>query len=267
MLPGTHLLIDGKNILYRAIFVRSSDSPVEVFFRIIQKSIKVANATSFHIFWDCPRDETWRRKLYPPYKANRKESDPAIGEAIGINLQVLKKVIPVLGFRQYYCDKLEADDLVYAFTSMFHPTDLVVLSSDHDLLQIPFRFLNARQLKPAGDFYEKPLCNPVLQKCLMGDKSDNIEGYRGIGPKKAEKLLQCPNKLHEFVSANPRTFLFNMNIVDLSLCPYQMRAQYTVLNGIQKETKFDLNAARGILGQYNMYPALHELDWSASNEE
>lgn len=267
MLPGTHLLIDGKNILYRAIFARTKDSPVEVFFRIIQRSIRQANATSFHIFWDCPRSETWRRKLYPPYKAQRKESDPEIGEAIGINLKILKKLVPLLGFRQYYCDKLEADDLVYAFASMFHPTDLVVLSSDRDLLQIPFRFLNARQLQPAGEFYEKPLVNPVLEKCLTGDKSDNIEGYHGIGPKKAAKMLADPVKLHTFVQASPRTFLFNMNIVDLSLCPYQMRAQYTVLNGIREETKFDLNAARGILGQHNMYPALHELDWSTVNEE
>lgn len=234
---------------------------------MILSSARKCNATSIHIFWDCPRTETWRRQLLPSYKATRddKKTDPAIGEAIGINLRVLKDVLPNLGCRQYYCDKLEADDLIYAFASVFHPTDIVILSSDTDLLQIPFRFLNARQLQPGGGFYDIPECNPVLQKCLTGDKSDNIAGYYNIGPKTSEKLLVDPKKLHGFISADPKIFLFNMNIIDLSMCPYQMRAQYTVINHIQSEPTFDLNSARGILGKHNMYPSLHELDWSLFN--
>lgn len=266
MLPGTHLLIDGKNVLYRAIFVRSQDSPIEVFFRIILSSIRKCSATDYHIFWDCPRENTWRRKLLPSYKANRKTTDPKIGEAIGLNLTILRKMIPHLGFRQYYSDTLEADDLIYAFASVYHPADMVVLSSDSDLLQLPFRFLNIRQLKPAGDFCERPVCNPVLQKCLTGDKSDNIAGYRGLGPVKSRNLLSDPVALHEFVSKDPKTFLLNMNIVDLALCPYQMRAQYTIISEIQQDPKYDLKSARGILSQYNMYPALHDLDWSALHE-
>lgn len=273
MLPGTHLLIDGKNILYRAIFVRSKDSPVEIFFRIILSSVRKCNATSYHIFWDCPRTDTWRRQVLPSYKANRDEkSDPAIGEAIGKNLDILKKICPELGFISYYSPKLEADDLIYAFASLYHPTDIVVLSSDSDLLQIPFRFLNTRQLKPGKskpgeeNFCPKPTFNPIIQKCLMGDKSDNIEGYYGIGKVKGAKLAQDPKALQEFVAANPRIYLLNQNIVDLGMCPYQMRAQFTILNSIHTVPKFNLNGARGILSQYNMYPSLHELDWSAFHE-
>jgi 5'-3' exonuclease len=228
--------------------------------------VRKANATSYHIFWDCPRNDTWRRQILPTYKANRKDSDPEIGEAIGLNLAILKKICPHVKMSQYYHKQLEADDLIYAFASLFHPTDIVVLSSDSDLSQIPFRFMNSRQLKPGGDFVDKPAVSPVLQKCLTGDKSDNIDGYRGIGPKKSEVMLQCPNKLYEFVAENPRPFLFNQNIVDLALCPLQMQSQYAVLQGIQDKPNFNLQGARDILSQYNMYPDLHDLDWSAFHE-
>jgi 5'-3' exonuclease len=266
MLPGVHLLIDGKNVLYRAVFAQSKDSPVELFFKMIINSATKAGADSFHIFWDCPRKDTWRRAIMPSYKDNRKDSDPTIGEAIGICLDVLKEITPLLGFRQYYCNKLEADDLIYAFSSFFHPTEIVILSSDADLSQITFRFSNARQLKPAGEFVDRPTVNPVLQKCLSGDKSDNIAGYNQIGPVKSAKLLQCPYKLHEFVSTAPATFYFNMNIVDLSLCPYQMRAQKTIIDGMQTKPKFSISDVRNIISKKNMHIPLHNLDWSAIRE-
>jgi 5'-3' exonuclease len=266
MLTGRHLLVDGKNILCRAIFVRSKDSPIDVFFRIIISNMREAEAEFCHVFWDCPRKETWRRQLYEPYKANRDDNkDPQIGELIALTNKVLVETVPLLGMYQYKAPKLEADDLIHAFVAAHHPVETVILSSDSDLIQLPYRYYSTRQLNPDEGFIERPDVNPVYQKCLIGDKGDNIPGYHGIGPVKSKALLKSNKTLFEFVNADPRTFLFNLNLVDLSMCPFQMRAQFAVLSGLNNPLKFDLNAARGVFSNYKMHPQLHNLDWTKFN--
>jgi len=267
MFSGTHLLVDGKNVLYRAIFASGRDNPIDIFFRIVISSMHKAEADFCHIFWDCPRKEVWRRKVLPSYKASRPKSDPEIGKLIGKCDKSLQEACKFLGIKNYYQAQLEADDLIYAFASVYQPTNIVILSSDKDLYQIPFRFQNTRQLKPGDDFVERPEFNPVLQKALMGDKSDNILGYKGIGPKKSEKFVRNPEQMLEFLRNDPRTFLFNLNIVDLALCPLQMRAQFSVINTASSETNFDFNAARGIFHKNHLHPDLVSLDWSVLNEK
>jgi len=265
MIKGRHLLVDGKNILYRAIFA-TKDSPVEVFFRMIVSNMQKAEADYCHVFWDCPRNETWRRKMVPTYKATRddKQKDPTIGETIGICHQALVEAVPLLGMYQYKVNELEADDLIYAFVSTYHPTETVILSSDSDLIQLPYRYYSTRQLNPdpSKGFIERPTINPVHQKCLIGDKGDNIIGYHGIGPVKSEKLLASHKTFMEFFAKDRTTFLLNLTLVDLSLCPLALRAQFAVLNGLDKSCEFDMNAARGIFAKYKMHPQLHNLDWT-----
>lgn len=216
-----------------------------------------------HIFWDCPRSDTWRRKVSESYKANRDNNkDPEIGEMIGKCFKVLFEAIPNLGMFNHYVDKLEADDLINAFVSAYHPIDSVILSSDSDLLQLPYRFYSTRVLHPEKGFLDRPLINPVYQKCLIGDKSDNIDGYRGIGPVKSTNLLKSFEDFYKFVSADPKTFLFNLSLVDLSMCPLQMRAQYSIVRCLGSGLKFNLGDARSIFANYKMYPNLTSLDWT-----
>jgi DNA polymerase-1 len=275
MLEGTHLLIDGKNVLYKAVFAHSKDSPVELFFKMIIKSINKSGTNNYHIFWDCPRTDTWRRKLYPEYKNHRKESDPSIGETIGLCQSIIKDISPNLGFRQYNCKGLEADDLIYSFTSIFHPSEMTILSSDSDLSQITFKCENVRQMSPGkvingsesdDNILERPSINPILQKCLSGDKSDNIRGYEKIGPVKSAQLLESHKKLQDFISKSPFQFYFNMNLVDLSMCPYQMRARKTILDSMHKDINFNISEVRNIISKRNIYIPIHELDWSTIRE-
>lgn len=263
MLSGRHLLVDGKNALYRAIFVKTKDSPIDVFFRIILSNLDETGCDYVHIFWDCPRSETWRRAKLPQYKAHRDDKkDPLIGEKIGVTHQALRTIIPHLGMRQYYCPKLEADDLIYSFVSTFHPTETIILSSDSDLIQIPFKFYSCKQKDPNKGYIERPVVNPIFQKSLMGDNGDNIDGYNGIGPKKSLALLESFNNFHDFLQKDPRVFLFNLHVVDLSYSPYHMQALWSIVTGIKQETTFDLSLVKNKLSNMKLYPKLHDLDWS-----
>ena len=66
--------------------------------------------------------------------------------------------------------------------------DYFVVGIDKDLLQIPGNHYNfvKRELRFVDDDEAHLL---LMRQCLTGDSADNIPGIRGIGPKKADKLL------------------------------------------------------------------------------
>jgi 5'-3' exonuclease len=56
-------------------------------------------------------------------------------------------------------------------------------------------------------------------QCLQGDRSDNIKGIPGIGPKKAERILKgCESEYHMFKAVrsaygNDEEFLMNGRVL------------------------------------------------------
>jgi len=89
------------------------------------------------------------------------------------------------------------------------------------MIQLLYRFNNVQLFSPLKkEFVKKPKVDPVIIKCLMGDKSDNINGYYGIGPKKALKLASDEDKLYEFFNeSGEQIYKQNRKLIDLSLCP------------------------------------------------
>ena len=72
----------------------------------------------------------------------------------------------------------------------------------------------------APEEVEIPEHNPVILKSLVGDKSDAIDGYYGIGPVKGKALLSDPAGLEKFlVDKGRHTYKRNLLLIDLSLCP------------------------------------------------
>ena len=55
----------------------------------------------------------------------------------------------------------------------------------------------------------------------MGDKTDNVSGYTGIGPKKAAKLCDSNSDLKAFLKTRGLTILLrNRDLIDLTRCPF-----------------------------------------------
>lgn len=82
----------------------------------------------------------------------------------------------------------EADD-AQAFTQLQCPEDTVICGVDKDLLMIPGDHYNwKKDIYFSIDTLEDGLLN-FFSQLLTGDTTDNIKGLRGIGPKKAEKIL------------------------------------------------------------------------------
>ena len=66
--------------------------------------------------------------------------------------------------------------------------EYTVAGIDKDLLQITGTHYNFVK-KEITEISEDTANLKLMLQCLTGDRSDNIPGIKGIGPKKAEKLL------------------------------------------------------------------------------
>jgi 5'-3' exonuclease len=167
----------------------------------------------------------WRKALYEEYKNNRSHvynryDDFNVSKQLNRLESAANSVLPHSNIRQYKIDTQEADDLIYAACKMTDK-DGIIISSDKDLTQIIWQMDDIQIYDPIkAHFIEKPGCNPVVEKSLVGDKSDNIHGYKGIGPVKARRLMGDIPALREFLNKNGAdTFRRNLALIDMSKNP------------------------------------------------
>ena len=144
--------------------------------------IDMACASDAILFFSGPREECFRRKEYPAYKANRTAPKP---ELLGVAWNVLKDT----EFSWHRMPHVEADDLLGIVMTNGKVVNPVCVSRDKDLRQVPGWHLN-----PFVDDFpvfvtEEEADRVFHSQWLSGDSVDGFPGIRGTGPKKAEKLL------------------------------------------------------------------------------
>jgi 5'-3' exonuclease len=131
----------------------------------------------------------FRQETLPEYKSNRKHGER--------DLTILKDLIKSLGVSVFHLD-MEADDVIGFLTGQAEEDDMIVIaSSDTDFCQLISK--NVKVYNPITKQYIIPDVSPdkyVLWKSMVGDKSDNIHGLNGIGPKKAIKKIKSNTIMH-----------------------------------------------------------------------
>lgn len=118
----------------------------------------------------------YRYKLFPDYKANRKQPKPKHYDFLRTYLTDNHGAQVVFG--------MEADDQL----GIGQDDRSVIVSIDKDLNQIPGHHFNFVK----GLLYEvspEEGLRYFYHQLLTGDRGDNIPGIHGIGPKTAEKIL------------------------------------------------------------------------------
>ena len=94
-------------------------------------------------------------------------------------------------------DRIEADDTIAYITNKLVKEEVIIMSADQDFLQlvdnrvtvwspIKKKFYTPELVMKD---YGVPAHNFLMYKVLMGDKSDNLEGVKGLGPKKLPKIV------------------------------------------------------------------------------
>lgn len=141
-----------------------------------------------------------RAEIYPAYKANRGERDADMVKEQRRLYKVLAERFHVAASPGY-----EADDVIAGLCE-FLGGDVVIFTNDKDLAQLVndekrIRIVNSKTgaTLDEGGVREKfgvpPAHIPDLL-ALMGDKSDNVPGVPGVGPKTAADLITT----HGYVS-------------------------------------------------------------------
>jgi 5'-3' exonuclease len=120
----------------------------------------------------------FRYSVDETYKANRKGTrKPAAYMAV---LERVEKEWPHFKF-----DGLEADDIMGIFAT--RDANTIICSADKDMKTIPSTIWNGKDLmkidRATADWW-------FFYQVLVGDTADGYPGAPGIGPKKAEAILQ-----------------------------------------------------------------------------
>lgn len=263
-----HMLIDARNALYRAIYAVKADRRHQVKYHYITILLRQFNSwmniyrpSKVSVFWDAPRKEVWRRSILSTYK-DRSSSGYVedISQDLAATTDIAKELFEYMNIRQFDKDCMEADDLIYATSTVIHPKPMVIISSDSDMVQIPFTFNSVKLYDPGKKQEVKvPHINPVWQKALVGDKSDHIGGYHGIGPKKSETLLNEHSNLKEFLDENgSKIFNRNLLLIDLSLCPKLIHNKIYCYKKLASAISFDEHAINQLIMKYKINGLLQE---------
>jgi len=204
------LLLDAYNLIYRARYSgmnKGNNSTVFNFFRGIRPLVEKFNPDiTYFVLEGRPKK---RLEVSPDYKGQRVYTDK--DDFNRQRKEIISLVKEYLPFVVVKHDDFECDDIINHLAVNNHKNDNVtIVSSDTDFIQSikeNIKLYNPVQKK----FLEATTYDYVSWKSLVGDKSDNIEGFKGIGNKKAQKLLSDNNALEDFLIKENNRDIYNRN--------------------------------------------------------
>jgi len=195
----------------------------------LEHASRVFNTTKFVFAWDCSKETSIRRKLYPDYKNNRAGWNPnkplpernmkeGVKERMEMNLLIRAEseafwkiientIIPNLGFaNNYKADGYEGDDIIASIVKSHPNRKFVIYSDDNDYIQLVndnVALAWVRDSSKAGNIplYTKwrlqngealrglPPYKWADVKAIAGCRSDAVPGIKGIGTNTAVEYL------------------------------------------------------------------------------
>ena len=145
---------------------------------------------------DSKQKETFRKELFPEYKANRPEAPEDLKTQLPIAINLIKN----MNFKMLEIPGFESDDLIASLATLASKNGIKVkvVSHDKDMYQlindkkiVIFDPLKKKEIDENGCI-EKFGIHPKYFKdfqALVGDSADNIPGVKGVGVKTAAKLI------------------------------------------------------------------------------
>ena len=200
------LVVDGNSIINRAFYgirpLTTKDgmftNAIYGFLTMLEKIKADTTPDRVAIAFDL-KAKTFRHNAYALYKANRK----GMPEELHMQLQPLKDLLALLGYKIVTCEGFEADDILgtLAKSCEDNGNECVIATGDRDSLQLVSdkvsvrlaKNLNGTMIYTPDTVMEEYGVTPkelIEIKAIQGDTSDNIPGVAGIGPKGATELIQ-----------------------------------------------------------------------------
>ena len=211
---GNLLIVDGLNVAFRWKHQNILDFKYD-YIRTIESLAKSYNAGTIIVCAD--GGSSYRKEIYPEYKANRKErfAEQTEQEAkefemfmaeFSDTLTLIRKRYPVFHFKG-----VEADDIAAYITQKIEYDECWLISSDRDwdllISDTVSRFSTVTRKETTvhnwDEHYDFEIEDYISFKCLTGDKGDNVPGVPGVGPKRAVQLMEQYGTVFDIYDAIP----------------------------------------------------------------
>jgi hypothetical protein len=190
---------------------------------------------------------SWRKQIYPQYKANRKTSRDASGldwqEFFRILGMVRDEVKEHLPYKVVHIQGIEADDIIGTLTektqNFGENEPVMIISADKDFIQLQ-QYSNVRQFSPMTKAFvkEKDATQYLFEHIIRGDSGDGIPNVlspdntfvdkirqKPISAKKIEQWGASRNALDKVMDESTyRNFQRNQALIDLSKVPQDKKA-------------------------------------------
>ena len=206
MSPPRVYLIDASIYIFRAwhtfetTIIDSSGKPANAVFGFgdfLYQLIREKRPSHLACAFDTAQTASYRRELYPAYKANR---EPA-PEELKQQFALCRAFCRAVGIPEFGSERFEADDIIGSLAHQFRQQGfaITIVSADKDLTQLVvgehdqwWDFGRRNLLDQHGvrkQFGVRPQ-QIADMLALSGDKVDNIPGIPGVGYATAAKILQ-----------------------------------------------------------------------------
>ena len=202
------LLIDLSSIAHAIWHVSGNQPDPDWTATTIVDRVRALSVAHPHAAICCDSGKSFRADVDPEYKANRPEHDAVLAHQIAMARERLEGD----GFPVWAVKGFEADDLVASsvYRALEIPdTTVLIVSADKDLLALVNGRVRAKSIRDGSVLDEAAVEAKMGVRpqqvadylALVGDKSDNIIGAKGIGPVKAANLLGTFGSLDELYAA------------------------------------------------------------------
>jgi DNA polymerase-1 len=170
----------------------------------------------------CDGGSKYRREIYPEYKQHRKdkylsasiEEQKAFEDFIKEFNSTIEKINLNNKWKTIKFAGVEADDIsAYICKNIdnYNIENIWLISSDKDWLLLiderisQFSYITRKEItyNNWSEHYDYKLDDYLSIKCLTGDSGDNITGVAGIGPVRAQSLVEKYESIDQIINALP----------------------------------------------------------------
>ncbi len=240
------LLIDGMYLVFSSFYSHAAmrtlgNEPTGAVFGFISRVeslIQELRPGRLAVAFDS-REKTFRRELYPEYKAKR-QLPP---EELVQQLPAVREYLEGRGIHALEKPGLEGDDIIALLAKRYAAagSEVLIFSADKDLFQLVGggvfvyhpklkKKLGREEVKEFFGVFPEQIVDYLS---LAGDASDNIPGIPGVGDKTATRLIekfgnldamlhnldQVDGKLRERIAANAHLFAKWRPLLDFARIP------------------------------------------------
>ena len=216
--PQRLVILDGHAIIFRAYYAMREPLTVKSTGEVVSAVYGFANTllavlddlqpTHIALALDVDDGTTFRRDLDPNYKAHR----DAMPEDLPPQIERCRQVASAFGLPIFEAPGYEADDVLatLADQAAAQGVETWIATLDSDLVQLVRDGVSVYMFRPfqrdvvrydsderVRDRYGVDPIQIIDYKAIVGDKSDNIPGIKGLGDKGAVKLLNTWRSLEE----------------------------------------------------------------------